>query len=315
MELRQLSYFVCLYREGTVTRAAQRLNIVQPALSAQIAKLEAELGHKLFERSVRGMVPTLAGERAYEQFSPLLDRFAEASRAVKEHHPRTGQLRVGVISSSVNRALIDAIDHVAESFPETKLLVIPGFSANLIARLREGVFDTVIINQAFRHEGLVSRELINETLTLVGGKGAPRPVTVPVPVSVLADLPLVLPSKEHGLRRAIHHVLQSHGVPADPLMEIDDLHVILTLLSQRPWYSILPGSVLLEGVCSDLLVRYPLASPGISRRIVAVRDSLRPTSQAEEAFLGVLQESLLRRTEHYQETPTSHAIASSGSAA
>lgn len=300
MELRQLSYFVCLYREGTMTRAAQRLNIVQPALSAQIAKLEAEFGHKLFERSSRGMVPTLAGERAYEQFAPLLDRFAKASRAVKDHHPRTGQLRVGVISSSVNRALVDAIDHVAESFPDTKLLVIPGFSANLIARLREGVFDTVIINQAFRHEGLVSRGLINETLNLVGGKKTPEPPVVPVPLSALADLPLVLPSKDHGLRRSIHHVLQSHAVPAYPMMEVDDLHVILALLAQRPWYSILPSSVLLEDPRSDAIARYPLLSPGINRRIVAVRDSLRPTSPAEEAFVEVLEKSLLRRAEDAQ---------------
>jgi hypothetical protein len=46
MELRQLKYFTCLYEEGSVTKAAQRLNIVQPALSMQISKLEEELGRQ-----------------------------------------------------------------------------------------------------------------------------------------------------------------------------------------------------------------------------------------------------------------------------
>ena len=64
MELRHLKYFTCLYEEGSVTRAAQRLNIVQPALSMQIARLEEELGQTLFERSAKGMAPTEAGDQA-----------------------------------------------------------------------------------------------------------------------------------------------------------------------------------------------------------------------------------------------------------
>ncbi len=63
MELRQIQYFICLFEEGTATRAAKRLNIVQPALSMQIAKLEDELGQQLFERSAQGMHPTPAGRQ------------------------------------------------------------------------------------------------------------------------------------------------------------------------------------------------------------------------------------------------------------
>jgi len=74
MELRQLKYFTCLYEEGSVTRAAQRLNIVQPALSMQIAKLEEELGQTLFERSSKGMHPTEAGDQAYRLFMPKHDK-------------------------------------------------------------------------------------------------------------------------------------------------------------------------------------------------------------------------------------------------
>ena len=60
MEFRQINYFIALFEEGTVTRAAHRLNIVQPALSMQIGKLEELLGQQLFERTKQGIVPTAA---------------------------------------------------------------------------------------------------------------------------------------------------------------------------------------------------------------------------------------------------------------
>jgi DNA-binding transcriptional LysR family regulator len=66
MDLRQLNYFLCLYEEGSVTHAARRLNIVQPALSMQLAKLEEELGQRLFDRGAQGLRPTADGHRAYD---------------------------------------------------------------------------------------------------------------------------------------------------------------------------------------------------------------------------------------------------------
>ena len=55
MDLKQLNYFLCLAREGNMTRAARQLNIVQPALSMQIAKLEKTFGKQLFDRAAHGV--------------------------------------------------------------------------------------------------------------------------------------------------------------------------------------------------------------------------------------------------------------------
>src|SRR5450631_3835393 len=62
MDLKQLNYFLCLAREGNMTRAARQLNIVQPALSMQIAKLERNFGKQLFDRTAHGVSLTPAGE-------------------------------------------------------------------------------------------------------------------------------------------------------------------------------------------------------------------------------------------------------------
>jgi LysR family nitrogen assimilation transcriptional regulator len=72
LEFRQLRCFASVNEEGTITGAAQLLNAVHPALSVQLAKLEDEIGQKLFERSRRRLEPTPAGRKMYSLFTPRL---------------------------------------------------------------------------------------------------------------------------------------------------------------------------------------------------------------------------------------------------
>jgi DNA-binding transcriptional LysR family regulator len=83
LDLRQLHYFVVVVEEGQMTRAAARLHIAQPALSQAIAKLESDLGVRLFERHPRGVTPTEAGAAFYERASRALMAVDEAQEAVE----------------------------------------------------------------------------------------------------------------------------------------------------------------------------------------------------------------------------------------
>src|ERR1700756_392335 len=98
MNLRDLEYAVCLAGEGQFRRAAERCNVSQPTLSAQIAKLEDELGVQLFERGTRGATPTLNGRALLQQAAVVLDaveRLKELARAA--HDPLVGPFQLGVI--------------------------------------------------------------------------------------------------------------------------------------------------------------------------------------------------------------------------
>lgn len=81
MDFKQLQYFITLVEQGNMTRAARRLNMVQPALSAQILKLEREFSTKLFERTNRGVTPTASGKKLYELCVPLLGNM----NALRQH--------------------------------------------------------------------------------------------------------------------------------------------------------------------------------------------------------------------------------------
>src|SRR5437016_7053036 len=124
MELRRIQYFLCLAEEKSVTRAARQLNIVQPALSMQIAKLEAELGQKLFERSSHGMTLTVAGEAFCRLVSPIARDVEYAKQEMARLNGRiSGRVSAGLITSVAQSTMASSSATVAHLYPEITLSV------------------------------------------------------------------------------------------------------------------------------------------------------------------------------------------------
>src|SRR5690554_6596954 len=119
IEFKHALYFAYLYEEGSVTRAARRLNIVQPALSMQLAKLEAEIGQPLFVRNARGMHPTSEAKRLYELFLPVLNDFDRArDLAVQKDGELLGHVRMGMVVTVSQGALADALSTFSSAHPK-----------------------------------------------------------------------------------------------------------------------------------------------------------------------------------------------------
>lgn len=307
MELRQLKYFTCLYEEGSVTRAAQRLNIVQPALSMQIARLEEELGQVLFERSSKGMQPTEAGERAYQLFMPILGELLDARQSlIQRGGDISGRVSVGLIASATNNVLLNTLDYFVTHHPEVELHVTTGYSQELIEKVQLGAVDFAIINQSFQQDYLQSGDILNEELLVATAANHRLAVPHPVPLDCLSRLKLVLPSRRHGLRIVLERAMQSHGLELNPQMEVDDLAVIEAFVQRSDWVTLLPATILSRSLESGLLRAYPLAAPGLSRRILYVHDRRRPLTAAASLFLEIISKNITRELDaiqYYKEGP------------
>ena len=177
MDLRQIECFLCLYEEGSVTRAARRLHIVQPALSARIARLEADLGDKLFERTAQGMRPTLAGHRAYEVFSPVLASFQEARRSLGRKGDAAGGVRLtaGFVASVANSALAGSVARFIARFPAVEVTAFEGYSSLLMEWVRAGLLDFAIINDVVRDPELQTLPLLEEPFLVAGAAASALP--------------------------------------------------------------------------------------------------------------------------------------------
>nr|WP_067286970.1 LysR family transcriptional regulator [Marinobacterium profundum] len=299
MEFRQLKYFVCLYDEGSVTRAAQRLNIVQPALSAQIAKLEEEFGLLLFERTPRGMKPTDAGHQAYRDFLPLLSSLLEARRAMIDRGGEiSGRVAVGLIASATTTALPSVLRFFTANHPEVEIYVTTGYTQDLVNSVLDRELDFALINQNQKLDSLISTPVVDESLFVVTGIHNRQATGAgPLAFADLAKLNLVLPSRRHGLRILIDQVLAGQGLVLQPKLEIDDLAAIEEFVRSSDWVSILPAITIADGLEAGALQVQSLAEPGIHRHVACVHSYRCPLSPAARLFVDSISQHMQAKIE------------------
>jgi DNA-binding transcriptional LysR family regulator len=146
MELRHLRYFVAVAEELNFRRAAERLRVAQPALSAQIKNLEQELGVRLFDRTTRSVLLTQTGQVFLGEARGILGATTHAEQLVrKAEQGLVGTLRVGVITPATGPLLAKVLRHFHQKYPGVQLSLSALTSAEQLKRLRAGELDAGLL--------------------------------------------------------------------------------------------------------------------------------------------------------------------------
>ncbi|RVX40734.1 DNA-binding transcriptional LysR family regulator [Nonomuraea polychroma] len=154
MELRQLQYFVAVAEEGGFARAAERLNIVQSAVSQQVRRLERELGVRLFDRSTRHVRLSAAGERLLPEVRTVLgaaDRLRGVAAGIADG--TDGVLRLGAIHSTGDR-LSRGLAELAVIAPRLRVRLKQAPPAERLAAVREGRLEAALVRAQAAVPGL-----------------------------------------------------------------------------------------------------------------------------------------------------------------
>jgi DNA-binding transcriptional LysR family regulator len=151
MELRQLSYFVAVAEELHFGRAADRLHIVQPAVSQQVRRLERELGVELFDRSPRRVALTEAGARFLPQARAVLAAVARAKAAVTTYR----SISSGVLRLGTSAGLGDHLDRLLDRLsPGMTVELVYGPTAERAEQVRDGRLDATFVRGTLDYRGL-----------------------------------------------------------------------------------------------------------------------------------------------------------------
>jgi LysR family transcriptional regulator, nitrogen assimilation regulatory protein len=289
VDLKQVDYFLSLAREGNMTRAARQLNIVQPALSMQIAKLETSFGKRLFNRTAHGVSLTSAGE--------ALLRLATGIRREVDHAEEemarldgnvSGRVRVGMIASAAQCTLAASSAKVATRFPEIRLMICEGYTDQLIDWVTSGELDVALINMPKRRLPLTVHHILDERMMFAYGKKNRTRFPKNVPFEQLGRLDLILPSRRHGLRLILDSAASEAGVTLHPRLEVDTLAAICEIVAATDLVSVLPGVALYPLYAAGRIRGKGIVSPTIVRTVSWVTNPRRIVSAATAAVVEIL---------------------------
>lgn len=289
MNLRQLRTFVRVGELGSLSKAADRLRIAQPALSRQMRLLQEEIGVPLFERHRRGMQLTPAGCELMERVSGLirqLDVVCEDARA--SAGDARGQVVFGVVPTVSYVLAARLAQRVASEHPRLSLRIVEGYGGHQLDWLQRGEVDAAILYGSDGRLHMATEELLEEDLVVVGPPDWRIEAGARLSVSAFAALPLVLPSRSHGLRTLLESAAAKARARLSIRFEADSFRVLVALVEVGLGYTILPLSAISREVADGRLKYASLVKPKVTRQLVLCTAAA-PTSRATRTVLQLVR--------------------------
>ncbi|MHC5704274.1 LysR family transcriptional regulator [Streptomyces tirandamycinicus] len=288
MELQQMRYVIAVAETNSFTRAAQRCLVVQSALSHQIARLERELGARLFERTSRRVRLTPAGAA----FLPAARRCLDAAeRAAAEVAASVGEVRgrleVGLIPTVAAVDVPNVLKDFHRRHPKARISVSVGASDELVERVRQGEIEVAFLGIPItaRPRGVMAREIARERLVAVVSPDHPLAGETSVDLRRLSSEVFVdLPAKTAG-RAQSDLAFTAAGLTREVAFEVTNADYLARLVGAGLGVALLPPAYVagLAGVATIEVTD----APGRAEYVIWGREGLTPAAAAFLELLGI----------------------------
>ena len=269
MTLTELKYVVALAQERHFGRAAQKCFVTQPTLSLALAKLEAELGMKLFERNKNEVLVTPRGLQIVEQARRVLDEVGKIQQMARGGQDQlSGALRLGVIPTIGPYLLPDLVPILRKRAPDMPLIIEENLTGSLAPMLRDGELDVVIIALPFSIPGVKTDVVYEEPFSVVVPEGHRWQTRKGVKPSELAEENLLVLNNGHCFRDQVLEACPGQSNTALPEGRAgSSLETIRNMVASGLGVSVLPSSALTPRYASKLLRVVPFSTPIPSRKV------------------------------------------------
>ncbi|MDV5145562.1 LysR substrate-binding domain-containing protein [Streptomyces sp. SBC-4] len=299
MELRQLQYFLAVVEEANFTRAAARLHLAQPGVSAQIRQLERELGQPLLDRSGRTVTTTAVGE-AVLPFARAALAAVEGMRLTVDEF--TGLVRGQVTIGLVSGAAADGFDVAAvladfhDDHPQVEISLTEDTSERMLAALRRGELDLAVIGLAEEEppQGVGLQVFVDVPLAAAMAPDDPLLTALEgratLPLAALAGRPLISLPRGTGLRGVLERACTRAGFRPQVAFEAAAPHVLARLAARGLGVAVLPE--LPHETAAELGLRtLPLTEPALRGRVALAWPADGPAAPAAAALLARMRKA------------------------
>lgn len=287
MELRQLQYLVAVTEEGSFTKAATRVHVAQPGVSAQIRRLEREVGQVLLDRSGPSVRPTEAGAALLPYARAALSAVAAGRDSI---HALAGLLQghitLGTVASisSPSLDLPELLAGFHHDHPGIEITLREASSDQLTKALLAGSLDIALIGLGPTPppRGITTQVVATETLVAAVPRTSPLANRATIPLAAFRDRPLITLPTGTGLRARLDDALAAAGITALIAFEAGDPHFLAQLAARGLGTAVLPAPA--AHAHHDLHV-LTITRPHLAGQVALAVRANGPTSPAAQAFL------------------------------
>ena len=267
----QVEGFVAVAREGNLRRAAELLFVSQPALTARIQGLEAELGTPLFRRTRSGMELTHAGraflpyaQRALESLRGGAALVTELSQGV------VGELAIGAAPAVSAYVLPELLARYTERHPNVRLVVRTSHSEALVDMVVRGEVQLAVVRE-MRDARITNKPLFEDELVLVAPPDHPFAQAGKIDISAIHGAQLILFDRTSSYYDLTNALFRSAGVVPRGVMELDNIEAAKRMVERGLGVALLPGTAVAQSLAEGSLTEVELVGAGtIERRMVMV---------------------------------------------
>lgn len=275
MNYHHLRYFRAIAHEGSLTRAAENLHLSQSALSAQLRKLEDQLGHALFERVGKRLLLTEAGRIALDYADTVFQAGEELQSTLRDK-PRADRqvLRVGALTTLSRNFQLEFLRPLVGR-TDVELVVRSGTMRELLEQLETHALDVVLANKSAQRDAKTvwHNDLIAEQPVSLVARASrhSRPFRFP---EDLRQMPMLLPSLDSEMRIAFDRIVADAGIRPIIEAEVDDMAMLRLLARESKGVALVPPVVVQDELKAGVLAeRYSI--PGIKERFYAITQKRR----------------------------------------
>ncbi len=289
MDIKQLKTFICVAETGSLSAASDRLRLAQPALSRHIKLLEHEIGVQLFARHVRGMTLTEPGEKLLGRVSGLIRQLEQSVDDIRSSQNEVkGNVAIGLMPSVNTVFAVRLVERVRRELPKVTLRIVEGYSGHLIEWLQRGDLDLSFLYGPSADLHLRCTDLLYEDIALISPPGSLLDLGDPIQVKDMAHLPLVLPSRPHGIRMVVDSAAAKAGVSLNIALRGDAFWVLKSLVAEGSYHAFIPLSAVTDEVKQGTLEARTFVSPPIRRQLVLAMPPDRSNTRATDAVIKIL---------------------------
>jgi LysR family nitrogen assimilation transcriptional regulator len=298
MDFRQIKYFTMVAEAKSFTRAAELLRLAQPALSNQMQKLEEELQEQLLIRHSRGIELTDAGRRLLGHAKAILHQLDVAREDVRGARGEPeGLIRVGMPRSVSEMLAVELIQEARARAPALSIRIVEHFSENLYTLLLERELDIALTYSTENSIRLTAELILLQRLSLISPVASSLPNLDYVALSDVLNLPLILGSPPHVVRKLLESKAAEIGTAPNVVHEIDSLQTALNMVECGLGHTILPPSIAAKAVQAGIVAARTIVAPELVRQLSMVRPAQSTPTRAQLAVRNLLIEVLQRHVQ------------------